>query len=170
MPLLLGRSPPNLPPTLFFFKEKTKQNFVMLVILFGQNSEDLKWLYIKPLINKQLLMNFWSFRAVSKEVREDVRVWKRGVWAARWGDRPLLSNLTLSPEETSQKRRLLDTVSLTSSRCAHTRRTVRHSLRSSLAEERASGFLFNFRRCSEVVRCKNQPVGGTARMRVVRRL
>lgn len=120
----------------------------MLVILFGQNSEDLKWLYIKPLINKQLLMNFWSFRAVSKEVREDVRVWKRGVWAARWGDGPLLSDLTRSPEETSQKRRLLDTVSLTSCRCTHTRRTVRHSLRSGLAEERAGSFLFNFRRCS----------------------
>lgn len=33
----------------------------MLVIPFGQNSEDLKYLYIKLLINKQLLMNFWSF-------------------------------------------------------------------------------------------------------------
>lgn len=44
----------------------------MLVILSGQKSEDLKSLYIKLLINKQLLRKSFSNWAVTEKCREGV--------------------------------------------------------------------------------------------------
>lgn len=89
-------------------------------------------------------MNCWSFRAVTKEMREEVSE-GAGVVRGRPGEgRCLFSGLDTVTQRHEPERTDFDTSSLlASSRCSHTR-SQGETLHSGLAEEWAGGFLVCF--------------------------